>query len=79
MNNFLKLYLSTLVGFLAYCLTYMLSTIFTIMSIGYDNFLKNQASIRFRFIFISAAIFVLVFMFMYKLIGRKTLKKEDTV
>ena len=78
MNKFLKLYLSTLVGFLAYCLTYMTSAIFAVLFIGYDKILKNQENTRFSFIFISSVILILVFTFIYRLIN-KIIKKESNI
>jgi len=70
MNRILKLYLSTLVGILAYCLAYMISTIFAVVFIGYDKILKNPEGAILSFKLIGIAVFILIFIFVYKLINK---------
>ena len=77
MNRILKFYLSTLVGLLAYCLTYMISTIYAVLFIGYYKIVKDQETIRFSFICIGVIISILVSIFVYRLIDKKVLKKEN--
>ncbi|MBL7131359.1 MAG: hypothetical protein ISS45_08170 [Candidatus Omnitrophica bacterium] len=77
MNRILKFYLSTLVGLLVYCLTYMISTIYAVLFIGYYKILKNQEAVRFSFICIGVIISILVSIFVYRLIDKKVLKKEN--
>ena len=71
MKKIPKLYLSTFVGLLAYCLAYMLCAVFSMKFIGYDKMVENQVAVRLSFALISAAIAIFIVIFVFKLIGRK--------